>query len=84
MADIVFYYVAFKLGQAAWSQRFTIVLAGDKAIVRDVLFFKRRILQFDDIKGFSLMEYPTRWVKGGIILENWIWPSKKADFISLV
>jgi hypothetical protein len=68
VGNILFYYVAFKLGQAAWSQRFTIALTGDKVIVRDVLLFKRRILQFGDIKGFSLMEYPTRWVKGRSII----------------
>jgi hypothetical protein len=68
MTDILFYYIAFKLGQATWSQRFTIVLAGDQVVVRDVILFKRRVLQFADIKGFSLMEYPTRWVNGRSIV----------------
>jgi hypothetical protein len=65
---IAFCYIAVKLGQAAWHQRFTIRLSGDKIIVRDVFLFRRRVLQLSDIKGFSLMEYPTRWVKGRSIM----------------
>jgi len=65
---ILIFYVAFRLGQAAWHQRFTIRLVGDQIIVKDMILFKRRTLRSNDIKGFSLMEY----TMGGIRLMGWV------------
>jgi len=53
-------YVAFRLGQASWHQRFNIRIADDHIVVRDVFLFRRRTFQLNEIKGFSLMDYPMR------------------------
>jgi hypothetical protein len=57
---IITFYIAFKIIRAIWTERFTLSLAGDGIIIKDLILFKHRTLQKADIKGFSLSEYPLR------------------------
>jgi hypothetical protein len=50
----------FKFSRAVWTERFSMVITHDQVMIKDKLFFKSSILRHDEIKGFSLAEYPIR------------------------
>lgn len=61
-------FINVKIIRAIWTERFGIRIEPDSLIITDHLLFKRRVLRGDDIKGFSLSEYPLRGMKVKSIL----------------
>lgn len=61
-------FVNFKISRAVWTERFTMRVAADSVIITDLILFKRRVLRSEDIKGFSLSEYPLRGINFKSIL----------------
>lgn len=56
----VFSLFTFKLWRAVWTERFSMHINPGQVIIKDHLLFRSFALRTDEIKGFSLSEYPIR------------------------
>ena len=56
----VFSIITFKFWRAIWTERFGLIITSDGVIVKDHLLFRSAALRQEEIKGFSLSEYPVR------------------------
>jgi hypothetical protein len=65
---VLLFFVNAKFIRPIWTERFGIRIEPDSLIITDHLLFKRRVLRGNDIKGFSLSEYPLRGMKVKSIL----------------
>ena len=70
--------ICFKLWRAIWTERFNLALLDGQVIIKDKLLFRSTILLPEDIKGYSLSEYPIRFKVRSILfyLNN----GKKIEF----
>jgi hypothetical protein len=76
---VLLFYINFKFLRAIWTERFGIRFETGSLIITDHLLLKRRVLRGDDIKGFSLSEYPLRGMKVKSIL-LYLSSGKKVEF----
>jgi hypothetical protein len=62
MVAFVFVYslITFKFWRAVLTERFSMVITHDQVIIKDHLLFRTSVLRSEEIKGFSLSEYPIR------------------------
>jgi|GEM_PF-6433957 len=62
MAGFIFVcsMATFKFWRAVWTERYNMVIADNQVTIKDQLLFRSFVLRNDEIKGFSLSEYPIR------------------------